>query len=333
MTNKRGTWMITRHRLTRATVIVVTWFGLMFGSVLGLTVGTNPTIAADAPGSGKPKAITLKVNQASDLILPVTGKYRVECRSQWHKIDLHCKVNGRMGLRADIVSQLEPGKPVTVGQTWKLPTTFAVHFAERLHVAQTYSPSDPDQWAKWRGSGQKNAVDKHSGSVTATLKDITQTDEGTMAIISVQGNLRTDTTGSLSSRYGPNAWTFNWNHGINGELHLNLATQQVVKFRFGAKSSQTGKYFTPGRGIDEPFKGTMSLNLDQLSPPSAKVAARVSALVAKLGDNDFSTREQATLDLQKLGISIAPLLQKHAAKTEDAEVRVRLERVLRGVGG
>lgn len=321
--------MITRHRLTHATVIAIAWFGL----VLGLTPGTNPTLAADAPDSGKSKAITLKVNQTSDLILPVAGKYRVECQSRWHKIDLHCKVKGRMGLRAAIVSQIMPDKPVAVGQTWKLPDAFATHFAEGLHVAQTYTPSDPDQWAKWRGSGQQNAVDKHSGNLKATLKAITQTEDGAMATITVEGNLRTESTGSLSSRYGPNAWTFNWAHGINGEFHLNLATQQVVKFRFGAKSSQTGKYFTLGQGINEPFKGTMSLNLDQLRPPSAKVAARVSALVAKLGDNDFSIRERATLDLQKLGISIAPLLQKHAAETDDAEVRVRLQRVLRAVGG
>jgi Protein of unknown function (DUF1566) len=70
--------------------------------------------------------------------------------------------------------------------------------------------------------------------------------------------------------------------------------------------------------------------------PVAKVdeatAKRVKELIAQLGDENFEVRAKATTALKKMGDEIRPLLSEALKKTDDAEVRVRLESLLRKPG-
>ncbi len=56
--------------------------------------------------------------------------------------------------------------------------------------------------------------------------------------------------------------------------------------------------------------------------------AAVAALVAKLGDADFQTRERATKELRELGHSAFPALKKALADNPPEELRARAERLL-----
>ncbi|MCZ7646848.1 MAG: hypothetical protein M5U26_16425 [Planctomycetota bacterium] len=56
--------------------------------------------------------------------------------------------------------------------------------------------------------------------------------------------------------------------------------------------------------------------------------AKVAALVKDLGSEEFAAREDAEKGLKDLGASILPLLKDAAAKTDDTEVRTRLERLI-----
>jgi hypothetical protein len=58
--------------------------------------------------------------------------------------------------------------------------------------------------------------------------------------------------------------------------------------------------------------------------PKAATEEAVKALIAKLGDDDFDVREQATKDLARMGAPALPLLER-AAKSPDLEVSRRAE--------
>ena len=265
--------------------------------------------------------------------MPLNGKYRLQCQSRWHQVDLHCKVSGKLTIEADVISQFAPGKVIKVGQSWSLSADVTKHIAKHLHQTKTLTPTDTEQWAKWTGSNASGATDEFGGQLSATLKEVTLAGKARIAVITLTGELSVASAGKLASRYGPNTWNIQWRYGINGKAHVNLNTRQVIKFNFAAKATETGKFYTPGSTIEEPYTGEMTLNLDQLEPPNNATIQRVATLIAKLGNENYNIREKATLDLQKLGLSIAPLIKQHHAKATDLEVKVRLERVLKAIGG
>jgi hypothetical protein len=55
---------------------------------------------------------------------------------------------------------------------------------------------------------------------------------------------------------------------------------------------------------------------------------RIQDLIRKLGSEDYATREQATRELEKIGKSARPALQKAAEESEDPEVRQRAQNLL-----
>jgi hypothetical protein len=52
-------------------------------------------------------------------------------------------------------------------------------------------------------------------------------------------------------------------------------------------------------------------------------------LVAKLGDNNYKKREEATKALRDMGVEIVPVLQKALSGATDPEVKMRLEKLLK----
>ncbi|HVR87836.1 MAG TPA: HEAT repeat domain-containing protein [Planctomycetota bacterium] len=55
---------------------------------------------------------------------------------------------------------------------------------------------------------------------------------------------------------------------------------------------------------------------------------RIQDLIRKLGSEDYATREQASLELQKIGKPARPALEKAAETSEDPEVRQRAQSLL-----
>lgn len=66
--------------------------------------------------------------------------------------------------------------------------------------------------------------------------------------------------------------------------------------------------------------------------PTADAAA-IEALVAKLGADDFRTREQASKQLETLGAKARPALEQAAKQAESPEVRWRAQQILRRLKG
>src|SRR6476659_9601519 len=56
---------------------------------------------------------------------------------------------------------------------------------------------------------------------------------------------------------------------------------------------------------------------------------QAKALIEQLGDSNFEVRERATKQLQELGESIRPLVERVAKDTKEAEVRTRAGLILR----
>lgn len=87
-----------------------------------------------------------------------------------------------------------------------------------------------------------------------------------------------------------------------------------------------------GAGEDEqastPQPEPAAAKADQPAPVSID-KAHVAALVAKLGDQQWTTREDAEKELVGLGPDVLPILDKYLPVAKDPEVLQRLERVFR----
>lgn len=68
-----------------------------------------------------------------------------------------------------------------------------------------------------------------------------------------------------------------------------------------------------------------------IAPSPAAEPDDITSLVAKLGDRDYRTREQATKTLAAKGWEAVPAMEKALAAAEEPEVIVRLQRVIHGI--
>jgi hypothetical protein len=66
-------------------------------------------------------------------------------------------------------------------------------------------------------------------------------------------------------------------------------------------------------------------------PEVASADAEFAPLIAKLGDRDYRTREQATRDLTAKGWAAVPAIEKALANATVPEVAERLQKVLDGI--
>src|SRR5688572_7708615 len=65
--------------------------------------------------------------------------------------------------------------------------------------------------------------------------------------------------------------------------------------------------------------------------PGASTSDSVSALIERLGSDDFRVREQASRELAAMGASARPALEKAMKESESLEVRWRAEQLLRRI--
>src|SRR5262249_37769105 len=67
---------------------------------------------------------------------------------------------------------------------------------------------------------------------------------------------------------------------------------------------------------------------EQLKPAASTDSKRINELIGQLDDDDFTVRQQATTELEKLGAGAGPALRKAVESTWSAEVRLRAQRLL-----
>jgi hypothetical protein len=69
--------------------------------------------------------------------------------------------------------------------------------------------------------------------------------------------------------------------------------------------------------------------LDAAPPVATDTEAKIADLIAKLGSDNFDTREAAQKELLKLGKDAIPFLKKSAEETNDPEIRNRCKLIVR----
>ncbi len=62
--------------------------------------------------------------------------------------------------------------------------------------------------------------------------------------------------------------------------------------------------------------------------PVARLTARIARLIKQLGDDEYAKREQATRELQQLGVTAIPFLEK-ATGHANPEIVIRVRTLLR----
>jgi WD40 repeat protein len=85
--------------------------------------------------------------------------------------------------------------------------------------------------------------------------------------------------------------------------------------------SDAGKMLAVGHGHD------IALFSIDLRPPTSAERDRITALLRRLDDEDYATRETAGRDLLATGFTIEPDLRRQAKESASAEVRIRCRRI------
>ena len=106
----------------------------------------------------------------------------------------------------------------------------------------------------------------------------------------------------------------------NGSVYRGQLTKQELTFQI-----------VPGPALKVYAGQFESLVRPQPLPPG-ELREKVEKLVARLSAESYKDRQAATEELKKMGAAIAPLLGKYA-KSDDPEVRHRIEEILEHIGG
>jgi hypothetical protein len=97
--------------------------------------------------------------------------------------------------------------------------------------------------------------------------------------------------------------------------------------------SSTGEREPAPFGDDDPLPNLQFPDEPKDPPPPAELAARVRALLPKLGSDDFDTREAAMRELEKLGKPARPLIAAEAKANSDTELRARARQLSEKIDG
>jgi uncharacterized protein (TIGR03067 family) len=86
-------------------------------------------------------------------------------------------------------------------------------------------------------------------------------------------------------------------------------------------------------GVTAGFALALGSEFSSGKPPRHGEGDRIAGLIARLGDEDFATREAASKALEAVGEPALPALRQAAASSPDAEVRRRAEGVIQALAG
>jgi hypothetical protein len=90
----------------------------------------------------------------------------------------------------------------------------------------------------------------------------------------------------------------------------------------GANNCYASKNFVYVRCVHDPKRPSAP-------PPDEATARKAKELIAQLGDERFEVRAKATAELKEMAAKIEPVLREALKSAKDAEVRVRIESILR----
>jgi len=119
---------------------------------------------------------------------------------------------------------------------------------------------------------------------------------------------------------GPGEFNSYWTNQVDPRLEDYAYVYQWYD-KGGANNCFASKNFVYVRCVHDPVK--------PVKPLDEAAIKRAKELIAQLGDESFEVRAKATSELKDLGAAVAPFLREALEKATDAEVRARLESLLR----
>jgi hypothetical protein len=122
---------------------------------------------------------------------------------------------------------------------------------------------------------------------------------------------------------GPGEYNSYWTSELDTRLEDYAYVYQWYA-KGGANNGFASKNFVYVRCVHDPVAPP--------EPIDEATAKRAKELIAQLGDEKFDVRAKATTALRELGKKVHPLLREALKTATDAEVRVRLESLLRKPG-
>lgn len=122
---------------------------------------------------------------------------------------------------------------------------------------------------------------------------------------------------------GPGEYNSYWTSELDTRLEDYAYVYQWYA-KGGANNGFASKNFAYVRCVHDPVAPA--------EPIDEATAKKAKELIAQLGDEKFEVRSKATAALKEMGKKIHGLLREELKKTSDAEVRVRLESILRKPG-
>jgi hypothetical protein len=129
---------------------------------------------------------------------------------------------------------------------------------------------------------------------------------------------------------GPNEFRSYWTSDLDGPPEKDYAFVYHWYAKGGANNCFASKNFVYVRCV---LDGKSAVPAADDKPLDDATAKQARALIAQLGDDKFETREAAAAGLKALGRKVLPLLIVALEKAEDPEVRFRLKKVMKDVGG
>ena len=246
------------------------------------------------------------------------------------------RLEGGVGMYYMLIQWPEPDKldfyardrrrSVTLSAPVKLELDWSADMPETawVTVRAEWSPKGMDLYVDGKLVGSlKQAVSPGMGAAghVATLGTVAYPGAAAPYFKGIIGDFRSSEDGRVKGFFvlrGPTSYV---QLGPKG----NWKAEGFIEFKFKAMP-----YLTAGQKIKIP-----GIDPGADVPPEpvpAELADKARALIAKLGDPDWKTREKAAGDLVALGPKVRPLVAKAAAEDPDPEIRYRAADVLARLG-
>jgi dipeptidyl aminopeptidase/acylaminoacyl peptidase len=141
--------------------------------------------------------------------------------------------------------------------------------------------------------------------------------------------------GRLLASASPDATCLIWNvtgHGMDGRRHAaKLSAKELEELWNDLAGDDAVQAFQAIGTLSAAPQQAVPLAQKRLQPPVDE--KRLAKLIAELDHDKFAVREQATAELKKIGEAAEPALHKALEGNPPLEARLRVQRLLDGLGG
>lgn len=301
---------------------------------MGRRVGLSILIAVSVVGvlraESRDNGNATKVAPAKSVQqLSGTGDFAVA--SRWHIIeDKQLAVGVDVAMTESDLVQLFEGLAGTEDDADEPTIEILKGLAGRTLVGMRFKPNDAGPFERFCGSGE---IADHACVIEIRRTTVTLVKDNAQPTVKFEFDATVITSGRYGDRFGPNTWRNDWQYKMTGAI-VRLTDDRCAWQSLSLSYSVDGKFYTPGASDKaETWTSRGEARLlapaDAASDRDAKRLGRVNELIDQLGSASYWDREAAQTELQPLAREFRSTIQARVADHTDAEVRMRLHRILK----